>query len=235
MPKDPRDAQGPIRPWRGPRGERHESKPIALARAAVGRGAADAVGERRGLRAPEGRRIAIVPQPEDAELERNGEVALPSIGEDQLGRPTTDDENGHPPTGEVERAPRAQIDEVGFLLAPDDAHLDSELVAHRAHELAPVLRFAHGAGGHGLQGVGTMAIGDALESAQRVETSVEDVGRNDAAAERLPQAHKLLGAVEDVDPTVRVDVRDDEVKGIRDDVQRRDSHVEWGQSPRRLN
>jgi hypothetical protein len=30
-------------------------------------------------------------------------------------------------------------------------------------------------------------------------------------------------------------VRDDEVKGIRDDVQRRDSHVEWGQSPRRLN
>jgi hypothetical protein len=170
--------------------------------------------------------LPLVPKPQDAKLQRNGEVAFASVSEDELGRPATDVEKSHAASGEIEGPPRAQVDEVGLFLAANDAHLDPELVAHRSHEFPAVLRLADGAGRHRQQGVRAMAISDTLESTQRVETSVENVRRDDAAVQRLAEANDLFGAVEDIDTPGRIDMGDNEVKRVRSDIQRCDSHID---------
>ena len=80
---------------------------------------------------------------------------------------------------------------MGFLLAANDAHLDPELVAHRPHEFAAVLCFADRAGGHRLQCIGAVPIGDAFEGAQRFQAPIEMGGvmtplRSASRAARAP-------------------------------------------------
>jgi hypothetical protein len=111
-----------------------------------------------------------------------------------------------------------------LFLTADDAHVDAELVAHGASELTAVLRLAHGARRHGDERVGLVAIGDALERAERVEPAAKDVGRDHAAPQRLAEPHHFLGAIEDLHAPARIHVRNDEVKRVRSDVECGDSH-----------
>jgi hypothetical protein len=212
---------------RRPRGERDEVEAHRFDASDGGlEGAADTIGQRCGF----ARRrwvgaLPFVPQPKHAELERDGEIALARVGEDELGRSSSDVEEGDATPGEVERASRPEVNEVGFFLAADDAHLDTELVAHRAHEFAAILSLADGAGRNGQKCIGPMPVGNALEGPQRIETAIEDIRGDDAAAQCLAQAHELLGAVENIDAPVRIHVGDDEMKGVRSDVERSYSHV----------
>ena len=89
-------------------------------------------------------RLPLVAQAQDAELQRYREVTLASVGENELGRSTADVEErpGGRPDRSALRAP--EVDEVRFLLAADDAHVDAELVANacancRCFALAPAL------------------------------------------------------------------------------------------------
>ena len=120
----------------------------------------------------------------DAQLERGREVQLLRVGEHDLERAAAQIEQGHAPLAEVERAARAEVDEPGLLVAADDADVDAHLVARRPHELAAVLRLAHGARRHRDQRVGLVAVGDAAQELQRVERAPKHLGRDDARVQR---------------------------------------------------
>ncbi len=179
-----------------------------------------------------GRRIgagAALGQADDAQLERGGEVELLRVGEDDLQRAAAQIEQRHAPLAEVERAARAEVDEARLLVAADDADVDPRLVAGRAHELAAVLRLAHGAGRHRHQRVDLVAVGDPAQRAQRIQPAPEHLGRDDPLVQgRVAQPHHLLGAVEHVDPAPRLDVGDDEVERVGPHVQRGDTHPRSG-------
>ncbi len=210
-----------------PGGERHE---IEAHRAHAGDGrferASHAVAERGHLaRARRVGRLPFVAQPEDPELERNGEVALARVGQNELGRSAADVEERDAAAREIERVARAEVNEVRFFRAADDADVDAELVAHGAHEFAAVLRFAHRACGNGDERVGLMTIGDALERSKRVEPAPKDVGRDHPVFQRFAESHHFFGAIEDLHASAGIDVRYDEVKRVRSDVERGDSHL----------
>ena len=114
------------------------------------------------------------------ELQRRREVQLLRVGEDRLERATAEIEQRDAALAQVERAARAQIDEPRLLVAADDANVDACLVARRAHELAAVLRLAHGAGRDRHQRVDVVPVGDAPQRAQRIQAAAEHLGRDDA-------------------------------------------------------
>jgi hypothetical protein len=173
------------------------------------------IGARAGLR-----------QPDHPQLQRRRVVQLLGVGEDHLERAASQVDLGEALLAEIDRAARAQVDEPRLLVAADDADVDARLVARRAHELAAVLGLAHSAGGDGGQRVDVVAIGDAAERPQRVQPAPEHLRRDDAVVERrVAEADHLLRTVEHVDVPAGADIRDDEVKRVRTDVERGDAHL----------
>ncbi len=104
-----------------------------------------------------------------------------------------------------------------------------DLVARGAHELAAVLRLAHGAGRHRHQRVDLVPVGDPAQRAQRVEPAPKHLGRDDPLVQgRVAEPHHLLGAVEHVDAAARLDVGDDEVERVGPHVEGGDTHPRSG-------
>jgi len=82
--------------------------------------------------------LPLVAKAQHPELERDGEVALARVRQDELGRSAADVEESHAASGEIERVAGAEVDEVSFLLAADDANVDTELIANGAREFPSV-------------------------------------------------------------------------------------------------
>ncbi len=169
----------------------------------------------------------LLADPDDPQLQRRRRVALLRVGEDHLDRAAAQIEQGHAPLAQIQAAAGAQVDQARLLVAANDADLDADLVAHGAHELAAVLGLAHRAGGDGDQGVGLVAVGDAAQGAQRRQAALEDLGRDDAGAQRgVAQAHHLLGPVADLDAPAGFHLGDDQVEGVGSDIQGGNAHKE---------
>ena len=123
----------------------------------------------------------------------------------------------------------AEIDEARLLASGDDLDAQADVLLDALDEVAAVGGLAHGAGGDRGDARDALALGERAERRQRAHAGVDRFRRELALAQRLAaEAHHVLGAVEDAEPPVRLDLGHDHVDGVAADVDSRDSHIRPG-------
>ena len=125
---------------------------------------------------------------------------------------------------EVDRMARGGEYHPRFLGAGDHVDMQAELFPRLQHELAAVDRFAHRAGRYRQDRIGALTLGQALESAQRLEPEGHRFGRQPSAGQGpAGQPDHFLGAIQDFEIAVP-HLRGDHVNRIGADVDGRDPH-----------
>ena len=119
----------------------------------------------------------------------------------------------------------AESDEARLLCTGDHRNVDAGFVARSIDELVAALGLAHGTGRDG-SNLGAAAGGHSAESGQRADAAFDRVRREPLHVTRAgAEAHHFLVAVEDVEAVVARWPGDDEMDGVRADVDRCDRPV----------
>ena len=113
------------------------------------------------------RRDEPLGQPDDAHLEAAAQPQLFGVAERDLDAAAADVDHDRRPAHHVDAVDRGEVDEARLLGAGDHAGPDAGLLDDAGEELAPVLRFARGAGGGRKDLVDAVRLGDPPELRQR--------------------------------------------------------------------
>ncbi len=114
-------------------------------------------------------------EPDGAQLEAQRLEHLRALADDELGAATADVDEQVAAVEAGDGPQHPDVDQAGLLGAGHHLDLDAGLGPRPAQELVPVVRLAHGAGGHGVQRR-SCALGDLAEPLQGGHAALDGFG-----------------------------------------------------------
>ena len=127
------------------------------------------------------------------------------------------------------RLPDALGNQFGLALAANHFHLNARLRQDVAHQIGPVARDAHGAGGRGAHLRRRVQFDFLLKTAQRLQGAGVGHGRNFALADAaLAQAHAHLGAHQLVQGLAGPHFHNKQVERVGTHVDKGQAAVKYG-------
>ena len=165
-------------------------------------------------------------QADDPEREAAREVNLAAGSQRHLHRPAADVHDDRGAARRIDAVDGREVDEATLLEPRDDARPDAGALGDRGQELAPVRRFADGAGRGRDDLVRAPRHRKLAEPAQGLERGGHGAGRQGAAvqAARAEADHFLL-AIDRLERKVRANLHHDHVDGVGADVDGGQAHT----------